>query len=113
MVAEKLVSTLNDSALQDRPVLNVNVPDVPVEQIRGFQVTRLGTRHPSTNAIEQQSPRGDSLYWIGPAGPIDDDSDGTDFFAVARNYVSVTPLTTDLTRFDSLSPVGDWLEQLS
>jgi len=91
----------------------VNVPDVPIDQIRGMRVTRLGTRHPSANAIKQESPRGDTQYWIGPAGSINDNSDGTDFFAVAHNYVSITPLTTDLTHFDSLSPVSDWLEQLS
>lgn len=113
MVAQTLVNHLRTAPMQSGTVLNVNVPDVPINQLRGLQATRLGTRHPSANAIKQQSPRGDTQYWIGPAGLIDDDSDGTDFFAVAEHYASVTPLTTDLTGFDSLSPVGDWLEQLS
>ena len=112
-VAEKLVNKLSTASMRNGTVLNVNVPDVPLNQLRGLRVTRLGTRHPSANAIKQQSPRGDTQYWIGPAGLINDNSDDTDFFAVAENYVSVTPLTTDLTCVDSLSPVGDWLEQLS
>ncbi len=112
-VAEKLVNKLSTASMRNGTVLNVNVPDVPMNQLRGLRVTRLGTRHPSANAIKQQSPRGDTQYWIGPAGLINDNSDDTDFFAVAENYVSVTPLTTDLTCIDSLSPVGDWLEQLS
>ena len=112
-VAKKLVSKLSTATMPRGTVLNVNIPDVPIDQLRGFRVTRLGTRHPSANAIREQSPRGDTHYWIGPAGQINDSGDDTDFFAVAQNYVSVTPLTTDLTRFDSLSPVGDWLERLS
>jgi len=112
-VAESLVSKSSAASMRNGTVLNVNIPDVPIDQLRGIRVTRLGTRHPSANAIKQQSPRGDTHYWIGPAGSINDNSENTDFFAVAENYVSVTPLTTDLTCFDSLPPVGDWLEQLS
>lgn len=112
-IAEKMVIHLSEAPLPANTILNVNVPDVAMEQIQGLRLTRLGTRHPSANAIKQKSPREDTLYWIGPAGAINDCSDGTDFHAVSLNYVSVTPLTVDLTSVDALQPVGEWLEQLS
>lgn len=112
-IAEQLVIHLSKVPLPGNTILNVNVPDVAIEQIQGMRLTKLGTRHPAANAIKQDSPRGDALYWIGAAGEIDDCSDGTDFHAVSQNYVSVTPLTVDLTSVDALQPVGDWLEQLS
>lgn len=112
-IAEQLVSQSAKAPLPSGTILNVNVPDVAMAQVRGMRLTRLGTRHPSANAIKQQSPRGDTIFWIGVAGEIDDCSDGTDFHAVSNNYVSVTPLTVDLTDVDALGPVGAWLEQLS
>jgi len=110
LIAEKLVKQLADKPLSPNTILNVNVPDLPIEQVRGLRLTRLGTRHPSTNAIKQQSPRGETIFWIGAAGNVDNDSDGTDFHAVATNHVSVTPLTTDLTHIDAIQPVSRWLE---
>jgi len=112
-IAEQLVARLAVAPLPANTILNVNVPDVAFDLIKGMRLTRLGTRHPSANAINQESPRGESIFWIGAAGAINDRSDGTDFHAVENNYVSVTPLTVDLTSVDSLQPVGDWLEQLS
>lgn len=113
LIAEKIVKQLVVAPLAAGTILNINVPDIAIEQVRGFRLTRLGSRHPSANAIKQESPRGETIFWIGAAGSINDNSDGTDFHAVAENYVSVTPLATDLTRVDALQPVGDWLEQLS
>lgn len=113
VVAEKLVSHLAAAPLPRDTILNVNVPDVPTELLNGLRLTRLGSRHPAANAIRQESPRGETLFWIGAAGEINDSSDGTDFHAVSENYVSVTPLTVDLTAIDSLQPVGEWLEQVS
>ena len=110
MVAEKLVKQLVDNPLPIGTVLNVNVPDVSNEDLQGMRLTRLGTRHPSANAIKQTSPRGDTIFWIGAAGEVKDDGDGTDFHAVAENYASVTPITTDLTNVDALLPVSRWLE---
>ncbi len=112
-VAEKLVARLAVAPLPSDSILNVNVPDVAYENLSGLRLTRLGSRHPSANAIKQETPRGETIFWIGPAGAIDDCSDGTDFHAVSNNFVSVTPLTVDLTGVDALQPVGDWLEQLS
>ncbi len=113
LVAEKIVSRLVVAPLPSDTILNVNVPDIAMSQVRGLKLTRLGTRHPAANAIKQKSPRGGTIFWIGAAGEIDDCGNGTDFHAVSENFVSVTPLTVDLTNTDALQPVGDWLEQLS
>lgn len=112
-IAEKLVSLLQVAPLPMDTILNVNVPDLPADQLRGLRSTRLGTRHPAANAMKQDSPKGETFYWIGAAGDINDCSDGTDFHAVSAGWVSVTPLTIDLTRVSSLPSVADWLEQVS
>lgn len=112
-VMNTLVSHLREVPLPSDTILNINVPDLPMSEIKGMRSTRLGTRHPSQNAIKQSSPRGEILYWLGQAGDIADDGPGTDFGAVKDGYVSVTPLQIDLTRMDSVSPVADWLAHLA
>ena len=93
-------------------ILNVNVPDRPWDEIRGFEVTRLGRRHRSAPSVAQTDPRGRPIWWIGPAGEVDDASPGTDFNAVRRGYVSVTPIHVDLTRFQALEKVSSWMKGL-
>jgi 5'-nucleotidase len=78
-------------------LLNVNIPNMPTEKLQGLRVTRLGRRHAAEPVIKQQSPRGETMYWIGAAGPAKDDAAGTDFHATYDGYVSVTPLHVDLT----------------
>lgn len=112
-VVSTLVSHHTEVPLPADTILNINVPDLPLKKLKGMRSTRLGTRHPSQDAIRQTSPRGEILYWLGHAGDIADDGPGTDFGAVRDGYVSVTPLQIDLTRLDSVSPVSDWLERLS
>ncbi len=90
-------------------ILNVNVPDIPWERIRGFRATRLGSRHQSEGVIRQEDPRGDPMYWVGPPGLAQDAGEGTDFHAVEQGYISVTPLQIDLTRYDSLAQIENWL----
>lgn len=94
-------------------ILNVNVPDVPWGDIRGFEVTRLGKRHRSAPAIRGEDPRGREIWWIGPPGDVDDAGPGTDFDAVRRGYVSVSPIHTDLTRVQALDKVSAWATALS
>lgn len=94
-------------------ILNVNVPDRPWQAIRGFEVTRLGKRHKSAPCIEQRDPRGHPIWWIGPSGEVDDDSPGTDFDAVRRGFISVTPIHTDLTRYQALEKVSTWADALA
>ncbi|RUL66854.1 5'/3'-nucleotidase SurE [Dyella dinghuensis] len=94
-------------------ILNVNVPDRPWEEIKGFEVTRLGKRHRSAPCIKQTDPRGKTIWWIGPAGDVDDAGPGTDFHAVHRGFISVTPIHVDLTRFQALEKVSSWVHTLS
>jgi 5'-nucleotidase len=90
-------------------LLNVNVPDVSAGELRGFRVTRLGRRHKAEDVIPTQSPRGEKMYWIGPAGAAADAGEGTDFHATESGFVSVTPLQMDLTNRDQMSDVTAWL----
>lgn len=82
----------------DKPsLLNVNIPNAPYNDLKKWRVTRLGNRHPSQNVIIQNNPRGEPIYWIGPPGEARDSSEGTDFYAIERGYVSITPLQLDLS----------------
>ncbi len=90
-------------------LLNVNVPNKPIDQIKPVRVTRLGRRHAAERVITQTSPRGDTMYWIGSAGPAKDDSEGTDFHATFEGHCSVTPLQVDLTEHDTLATWGQRL----
>ncbi len=109
-VACDLVKRLQNNPLADDVILNVNVPDLPFDELAGVEVTRLGFRHRSEPLVEEQDPRGRTIYWIGPAGPGQDAGPGTDFDAVERGAVAVTPLKVDLTRHESLPRLKDWLE---
>ena len=92
-------------------LLNVNVPDVPPGEIRGTEVTRLGRRHKAEDTIKMKSPRGETVYWVGAAGPAADAGAGTDFHAVESRRVSVTPLQIDLTHRDRMDEVAGWLKR--
>ncbi|MBV8784438.1 MAG: 5'/3'-nucleotidase SurE [Gammaproteobacteria bacterium] len=112
-VARRLVVQLLAKPLERALILNVNVPDVPLAQLRGFRASRLGYRHRSEPVMRSQDPRGRAVYWIGPAGAEQDAGPGTDFDTIARGYVSVTPLQVDLTRHAALPGLGGWLEALN
>ena len=94
-----LIASLPPSgtAHADPWLLNVNMPCVPADQMKGFKVARLGRRHAAEPVITQTSPRGETMYWIGSAGAAKDDADGTDFHATAQGYATITPLHVDLT----------------
>ena len=85
-------------------LLNVNIPNLPFGDIKSPKVCRLGRRHAAKNVIKQESPRGDTMYWIGGASPARDDGEGTDFAAAALGHMSITPLKVDLSDFDALAP---------
>nr|MCS5559261.1 5'/3'-nucleotidase SurE [Oceanospirillaceae bacterium] len=76
-----------------------------------FKATRLGSRHKAEDVILQDDPRGEPMYWVGPPGEAQDAGEGTDFHAVSNNYISVTPLQIDLTRYDSLDGLKSWLPE--
>jgi len=88
-------------------LLNVNIPNLPLQALRGIKLCRLGRRHAAERVITQVSPRGETMYWIGGAGAALDDSEGTDFHATALGHVSVTPLKVDLTDHQNL---GYWAQ---
>lgn len=106
-----LVERFQRSAFDKPVLLNVNIPDVPYEELRGVRVTRLGKRHKAEAVIRDTTPRGETVYWIGPAGQAADAGDGTDFNAVAAGFVSVTPLQVDLTHGGLIPDVKDWLSR--
>ncbi|MDD2924718.1 5'/3'-nucleotidase SurE [Rhodoferax sp.] len=91
-------------------LLNVNIPNLPADQIGRVKLCRLGRRHSAEAVITQQSPRGDTMYWIGAAGPAKDDADGTDFHATAQGHIAMTPLKVDLTDHEYL---GYWAQTTS
>ena len=90
-------------------LLNVNVPDIPYEELHGMTVTRLGKRHKAEPVIKTNTPRGETVYWVGAAGNAQDAGPGTDFHAVENEQVSLTPLQIDLTQFKQLDALQDWL----
>jgi len=112
-VARVLVARLLAQPLQSALILNVNVPDVPFSELRGFRASRLGYRHRSAAVMRAEDPRGRPVYWVGAAGPEEDAGPGTDFDTVAQGYVSVTPLQIDLTRHAALPGLSSWLDGLN
>lgn len=108
-VVQDLISRIFTHPLPADTILNVNVPDLPYAQLAGIEVTRLGRRHKSAGVIKSEDPRGEPIYWIGPAGPEADAGPGTDFDALRRGYVSVSPLNLDMTRYTFLDSLCAWL----
>ena len=109
-VAKLLVAQIDKAPLAYNTIINVNVPDIPMSEIKGIKGTRLGNRHKSEPSI--QDLKDPSLYWIGENGKEADNAEGTDFHAVSKNFVSVTPLQIDLTKYPELKQVSEWLEDI-
>ena len=111
--AVQLVARLATDPLPADTILNVNVPDVPWDAVAGFEVGRLGNRHRAEPCIPQVDPRGRQWYWIGAAGAEQDAGPGTDFHAVRRGCISITPIHVDLTRYQALDQVAGWVGGLA
>ena len=109
LVAVALLKQLIDKPLPQDSILNVNVPDIAFNELKGYQATRLGQRHKSEPVVTGKDPRGRLLYWVGPPGGEQDAGPGTDFYAVSSGYVSVTPLQLDLTWYDRIDQISAWL----
>lgn len=107
IVAQQLKNPLGGSAL-----LNVNFPDLTLHLTKGVLATRLGKRHPSQPVVRSSTPYGETVYWIGPSGAANDATQGTDFDAINRGFVSITPLRLDLTQHEQLADVATWVEPL-
>jgi 5'-nucleotidase len=93
-------------------LLNVNVPDIPYEELQGIETTRLGKRHKAEPVIRATNPHGETVYWVGAAGKAQDAGPGTDFHAIAQRRVSITPLQIDLTQYSQLDAVSGWLARI-
>lgn len=110
-IAKKLVTQIDKSGLSNNTIINVNVPDIPLSEIKGFKSTRLGSRHKSEPSIKDKKDA--SLYWIGENGREADNEEGTDFHAVSNDFVSVTPLKIDTTRHNEVKLVNEWLQKIN
>ncbi len=111
-VALELVQLLSRQSLNASSIINVNVPDIPYAELKGFKTTRLGHRHKAEPVVQTRDPRGKPIYWVGPAGAEQDAGPGTDFHAIRNGYVSVTPIKVDLTNHEVLDSVDSWLSNL-
>ncbi|HBA66579.1 MAG TPA: 5'/3'-nucleotidase SurE [Methylococcaceae bacterium] len=108
-VAVILLQRLIEEPLPQDSILNVNVPDIPFSELKGFQSTRLGQRHKAEPVVKGIDPRERPIYWVGPPGLEQDAGPGTDFYAIKTGYVSVSPLQVDLTRYERIGALEKWL----
>ncbi|OUU79218.1 MAG: 5'/3'-nucleotidase SurE [Gammaproteobacteria bacterium TMED78] len=111
-VTKDLIKMIEDNPLKKNTILNVNVPDIPKKYLKGISSTRLGSRERPDPAIATKNPKGKPFYWIGKAGLSKDDGEGTDFFSVKNNIVSVSPLKVDLTDYDLVPKLNNILTSL-
>ena len=111
-VARQVVEQTIHQPLAAGSLLNINIPAVPLDALKGYKVTRLGKRHPSEPVIKSATPYGDPVYWIGPVGQALDFSAETDFGAIQQLHVSITPLRFDLTDHAQLTQTAQWVAQL-
>lgn len=110
-IVGELIPKLHGQLLKSREIININVPDLPYDQIKGIKVCHLGYRSAAADIIKQQDPRGEDIYWIGPIGLAENEAEGTDFHAVKNGYVSITPIQTDMTAYHSMAALQQWLNK--
>ncbi len=108
-VAAELVQQYQKVGFKSPTLLNVNVPDIPYNELQGREVTRLGKRHKAEPVVQLKTPRNETVYWVGAAGQPNDGGAGTDFFAIANKRVSISPIHVDLTKHVQMNEVKEWL----
>ncbi len=108
----KIIQKLQTEPLAVDTILNINVPDVALDDLESVQVTRLGKRHKAEPAVEAIDPRNRKVYWLGPVGDEADAGPGTDFYALNHNQASVTPIKIDLTNYELQGQLAQWLKEL-
>lgn len=106
VIIRQLVLQLSTSLLPSQTILNVNIPDLPLDKIKSLEITRLGKRHVAEPVVKETDPRGRPIYWVGPPGPEADAGPGTDFFAVNNGSVSITPLHLDMTHYKAFEQIS-------
>jgi len=104
----RLAAEVVRRGLRPKGVLNVNLPHRPWGEIQGIRLTRLGTRVYQDALIEKTDPRGRAYYWIGGEQPVWESQAGTDFQAIEEGYISITPLSLDLTDHRAMADMEDW-----
>jgi 5'-nucleotidase len=104
-VIQKVINNIKTKTLTNTTILNINVPDIPYEELQGFEITRLGSRHASEKSVKVS----DEIYRIGCNGEEDDNTKGTDFYAIKHNKVSITPLQIDLTKYNEMDNLKQWV----
>ena len=107
-----IIRKLQVEPLASDTILNINVPDIEYDELDSIQVTRLGKRHKAEPAVEAVDPRNRKVYWLGPVGNEADAGQGTDFYALNHNQVSVTPIKIDLTNYEVQEQLDQWLKTL-
>ncbi|TRX55818.1 5'/3'-nucleotidase SurE [Thalassomonas sp. M1454] len=112
MVTAKVIARLQSHPLPSDQILNINVPDLPIEELKGILVTRLGNRHKAETMTKTSDPWGRDIYWYGTLGSEQDSGEGTDFHAISNGYASVTPLTVDMTAYNSMGQMKEWMSEL-
>lgn len=113
VVTAKFIHRLQSHPLAADQIININVPDIPLSELKGIKVTRLGHRHKAEMMEKTQDPWQRDIYWYGRLGQEQDGGEGTDFHAVANGYASITPLTVDMTAYDSLQSMTSWVNDLT
>tara|TARA_Y100001936_G_scaffold71784_1_gene70933 strand:- start:3871 stop:4611 length:741 start_codon:yes stop_codon:yes gene_type:complete len=109
LVTVDIVKKFKINSFHEPILLNINVPDIAYNHLQGIAVTRLGRRHKAEPVIKSKNPRGEIVYWVGAAGAVQDAGENTDFYAIQKNQVSLTPLQIDLTQYSQLEMVKQWL----
>lgn len=112
-IAQQLVLKMRTNVLPSQTILNVNIPDLPLDKIEGIEVTRLGTRHGAEPVVKENDPRGRPIYWVGLPGLQADAGPGTDFYAISQNCVSMTPLQLDMTHYKVFEQLSVWVNELN
>ncbi len=113
IIAAQIIKRLKDHPLAADQIINLNVPDIPLSEIKGIEVTRLGHRHKAEMMKKMLDPWGRDIFWYGSLGQELDAGEGTDFYAVSRGYASVTPLTVDMTAYQSIENMTKWMSEVT
>ncbi len=110
---KKIILNIQAHPLPKDTILNINFPNLPINDVKGIKVTRFGNRHKAENTVKEIDPRGRKIYWIGPAGPEADAGEGTDFHAIKNGFVSITPMQVDMTKHADIEAIKQWSSKIS
>jgi 5'-nucleotidase len=107
-IARQITERVIKNGLPPNILLNVNIPNLPADQILGYRVTRQGLRIYHDQLVERTDPMGRPYYWIGGGPPTGVIEEGTDVGGVLTGYVAITPLELDMTGYEAVRSIGSW-----